>query len=100
MSIPVRFRLALATAGIIVFAAGFASNHDTPRKERLTPEVNTRTEPQGPADEVAFYPVGNQAVRRLVFFDRRTNTVYEYGTGGDLKNTWVLNKLGEQLEKK
>ena len=49
---------------------------------------------------IVFYPVGNQAVRRLVFFDPATRTVYEYGTGGDLENTWAPTELGAKFEKR
>ncbi len=53
---------------------------------------------QASADWV-FFPVGNQQVRRLVIWDKTTNTVYDYGSGGSLDNTWVITAPGERIEK-
>ena len=47
---------------------------------------------------IVFYPVGNQAVRRLVIFDRNENIVYEHDNNGRVINTWVLGKPGENIQ--
>ena len=46
-----------------------------------------------------FFPVGNQGVRRLVIWDKSTNTVYDYKANGKLDNTWVITAPGEPIEK-
>jgi hypothetical protein len=50
--------------------------------------------------EWVFFPVGNQQVRRLVIWDRSSNVVYDYDSGGSLKNTWILGAPGERIEKR
>ena len=46
-----------------------------------------------------FIPVGNQEVRRLVIWDKTTNTIYEYNTGGNLENTWKVTAPGQKIQK-
>jgi hypothetical protein len=53
----------------------------------------------GSADWVLM-PVGNQEVRRLVIWDRTTNTVYDYDSGGQLENTWVITTPGQRIQKR
>ncbi len=47
----------------------------------------------------AFIPVGNQEVRRLVIWDKTTNTIYEYNTNGNLENTWKVTAPGQKIQK-
>ncbi len=54
---------------------------------------------QSSSGDIVFYPVGNQDVRRLVIFDKHSNTIYSYDTDGELENIWVLGKTGEKIQK-
>lgn len=45
-------------------------------------------------------PIGNQEVRRLVIWDRTSNTVYDYDSGGELENTWVITAPGQRIQKR
>jgi hypothetical protein len=52
------------------------------------------------SSDIIFYPVGNQEVRRLVLYDMKTGTIYDYGSDGFLENTWVIGRAGEKIQKK
>ena len=47
-----------------------------------------------------FSPIGNQQVRRFVFFDTEKNIIYDYKGNGKLDNVWFVKSLGENLVKK
>lgn len=49
---------------------------------------------------IVFYPVGNQDLRKMVFYDKQNGLIYIYGGGGDLDETWVVGKMGQSLKKK
>ena len=55
---------------------------------------------QNLSEDIVVSPVGNQDVHFLVIFDRKSKTIYSYDDDGELKNTWVVGKLGEDLQKK
>ena len=70
---------------------------------RLQPSALQFARPAYAAETVGdwvFFPVGNQEVRRLVIWDRTSNTVYDYDTHGGLDNTWVIKAPGERIEKR
>ena len=47
-----------------------------------------------------FFPVGNQTLNRLVVWDNATHTIYDYDNHGNLENTWVVQALGQKIQKK
>ena len=47
-----------------------------------------------------FFPIGNQAVRKLVIWDPSSKSVYEYSESGKLENTWVVSAPGEPIQKR
>jgi hypothetical protein len=64
----------------------------------LVPTTAPAVEPSGGQ---AIFAIGDEGrVRRLVVWDQATSTVYEYDTGGKVRNTWVLKAPGEPLEKR
>jgi hypothetical protein len=40
--------------------------------------------------DVLFFPVGNQDVRKFVFWDGRSNQIHIYNGGGKFEETWKL----------
>jgi hypothetical protein len=54
---------------------------------------------QAQSGDLVVIPVGNQEVRRLVVWDRKTNTVYDHDTDGKLSNSWVIKTPGEMIQK-
>lgn len=49
--------------------------------------------------DVVFFPVGNQEVRKFVFWDRSTNQIHIYSGGGKFEETWQLVALGQNLRR-
>lgn len=66
---------------------------------RLIPLAQAHRMVQQMSNDVLFFPVGNQDVRKWVFFDRRTNTIYKYDGGGGFEDAWQVGNLGERLKR-
>jgi len=67
---------------------------------QLAPPAYAASTVPSTADDWVFFPVGNQEVRRLVIWDKTTNTVYDYDSHGGLDNTWVIPAPGQRIQKK
>jgi hypothetical protein len=50
--------------------------------------------------DVLFFPVGNQDVRKFVFWDRRANQIHIYAGSGKFEETWQVGTLGQDLKKR
>lgn len=89
-----RYLSVLMTVIAILLAVVVFDLMSRPAPSKLVSQVYA----EGVGDWV-FIPVGNQEVRRLVFWDKTTNTIYEYNTGGDLENTWKVTAPGQKIQK-
>jgi len=57
-------------------------------------------QPQGNNANWVLIPGGADKVRWLVLWDKTTNTIYEYGSGGKVDNTWVMMAPGQPFQKR
>lgn len=92
-----RVMLALAATLILGVLLGAAAGRH-PGQFTVIPPAFALT-PQG-TSEVVFYPVGNQDVRKLVFWDRSTSRIFIYSGGGRYEESWQLTTLGQDLQRR
>lgn len=63
----------------------------------LTTQLHAQTAQTGA--DILFFPVGNQDVRKFVFWDRRANQIHIYGGGGRFEETFQIGAMGQDLKK-
>ncbi len=91
----VRWILLAAAAGAVMFWAPLSPSDGS--LPALVAQAHAQTAQA--AGDLMFFPVGNQDVRKLVFWDRRTNQIHIYGGSGKFEETWQIGSMGQDLKK-
>lgn len=97
-----RYLNGVLTAIVMLLAAilvRLITSTDAPRGLRWIQAAHAQELQQQMSNDVLFFPVGNQDVRKWVFFDRRTSTIYKYDGGGGFEDAWQVGSLGQGLKK-
>ena len=94
-----QIRFLLALVAVLLFLVLLSLPHATDRTSApsLVPQLLAQTAQPNP--DVLFFPVGNQDVRKFVFWDRRSNQIHVYSGNGKYEETWQFGSAGQDMKK-
>lgn len=90
-------RITMALVVVLLLAVLVRESREGDPLPTLISQLHAQTS-QGNAD-VVFFPVGNQDVRKFVFWDRRANQIHIYSGGGKFEETWLVGAMGQDFKK-
>src|SRR5437899_1271186 len=93
----IRFLLALVAALLFLVLLQLSGTGNHMAIPSFVSELHAQAAQAQP--DVLFFPVGNQDVRKFVFWDRRANEIHIYSGGGKFEETWQVGTLGQDLTK-
>jgi hypothetical protein len=89
--------LLLVIIGLLVWSLAVQSRSHPAAFVPFVSELSAQTSEL--TGDLLFYPVGNQEVRKFVFWDREANTVYIYRDNGRFEEAWRIGPMGEDMKK-